>query len=441
MLTGRRRKYGRKALVLAMVSLFIFIRAGDARALDEPTVSVDFDAAQYSVREGGTVAVTVRLSARPGRQVTLRVSVQSVGETTSADYSVLAPDVTFAPHETERTFAVTARTDADREDAERIVLGFASPLPAGVQVGRPATAQVTFIDGSPVVTTSGYNVLNALRARFTGGVVIFNGSPRMPLTNPDDDGAPLFGQASPYLALEVQPRIGPVQNPEEPKDHHFYLEPFVNVRLTTIPVVGASSSAGQKIGVPAASFLQSQKSAQVQLGTVFNLVSFGSLSAVGGDDKQHHWGLGIVTRGMFQSVTSTQRTLRVWNIDDDLYDARTAGVRLTLHERRRTARSWMPVAYIDASIGWFQNFEVVSAGSDDASDCLAKPSACLKKGNLRPGEEDFHTSQKPRLYVEGRMFIDPFYIGFDLNNGKGLDDLRFSAGVTFDLNRFFEDPD
>ena len=441
MVAGRRRNHGRKAaLVLAVVSLSLFIRTGDARALDGPTVSVDFDAAQYSVREGGTVPVTVRLSARPGRQVTLEISVQCVGEATSADYSLSALDVTFASHETERTFAVTASPDTEREDVESIVIGFASPLPAGVHVGRPATAQVTFVDDPPVVT-SDYNVLNALRARFTGGVVIFNRSPRMPLTTPDDDGVSQFGQASPYLALEVQPRIGPVQNLEEPKDRHFYLEPFVNVRLTAIPVVGASSNAGQKIGVPAASFLQSQKSAQVQLGTVLNFASFGGSSAIGGDDKQHHWGLGIVTRGMFQSVTSTQRTLRVWNIDDDLYDARTAGFRLTLHERRRTARSWMPVAYIDASVGWFQNFEVVKPVSDDARDCLAEPSACLEKGDLRPAEEEFRPDQKARLYVEGRMFVDPFYIGFDLNNGEGLDDLRFSAGVTFDLKRFFEDRD
>ena len=65
------------------------------------------------------------------------------------------------------------------------------------------------------------------------------------------------------------------------------------------------------------------------------------------------------------------------------------------------------------------------------------PFTCL---NNPPPEDDFNTEIKPRLYIEGRVFIKSIYLGFDLNNGDGYDDLQLSAGVTFPLSTFFPRP-
>ena len=427
MVNGRHVAVG-TVLVLTAISLCLSARDARAQGNVASTVSVDFDAPRYAVSEGSTVPVKVRLSARPGRSVELQVTVRKIGGVTTADYAGVPAHVTFAPHDTEKTFIVKAIADKIIEDGEMIELGLGGTLPDGVSAGRPATATVTFTD-NPDAVASDYNVLSELRARITGGVVIANGSsPRVDQV----EGASQLDQTSNYLAFEVIPRFGPPQDPDAPRDRHVYLEPFVNVRLTTIPVASAGSDAAT-VKAPDASILQSQKTAQVQLGAVGNLASFFIRS--GGADKQYHWGVGIVARKIFQSVTATQRTRRVWNIDDDLYDAHTVGVRLTLRERSGNARRWMPVAYIDVSHGKFQNLESVTGVTEDATNCLMSPGMCLERG--LPPEDAFHTEEEDRLYVEARMFIDPLYFGFDLNNGAGLDDFRIYVGVTVGLNTLF----
>ena len=296
-----------------------------------------------------------------------------------------------------------------------IEIGLRTPLPDGVSAGRPASAEVTFTD-RPYVVANDYNVLSELRARITGGAVISTGvSPRVDQL----EGASNLDKTSNYLAFEVLPRFGPRQDPDARRDRHFYLEPLVNVRLTTIPIAAAGSEA-TTVQAPDASFLRSQKSAQVQLGAVGNIASFFTWS--GDADKQYHWGVGIVARKIFQSVTATQRTQRVWNIDDGLYDAETFGFRLTLRERSGNAPRWMPVAYVDASVGKFQSLEHVTGSTPDAKNCLMSPVMCLE-GALPP-EDAFETDQMLRLYIETRLFMDPYYFGFDLNNGAGLDDFR-----------------
>ncbi|MSO21181.1 MAG: hypothetical protein EXQ56_12135 [Acidobacteria bacterium] len=216
-----------------------------------------------------------------------------------------------------------------------------------------------------------------------------------------------------------------------------YIEPFVNVRLTTIPVAGAASEGG-KIIAPTAAFLQSQKAEQVQFGILVSY-NFG-LREVG--SKQFHWGLGPTFQWGAQSVTDTQRTTRVWNIQDDLYDSYLGGLRLTLYsaDKESTKKDWSPAAYFDFSLGKFQSFETASAVTvkSDADNCLKDPSVCLGKPEPLPPRKDYNLEKRLRGYAEVRLFLKNAYFGFDLNNGRGHDDLRFIGGLTVSLNQFMQ---
>lgn len=371
----------------------------------------------------------------------------TLGNNASAeDFDGVPPSVTFGPTETEQTFTVTVPQDTDTDGGETITIGF-EQLPVGVVAGNPATAEVTTVDANASPTG---NVLDALRARVTGGAVFFNGRPTIAQgagENAPRLESPQFAQASSYLAFTAQPRVWTSSIPRDGGGYpRASLEPLIDVRLTTIPVKGAGSSAVTNAGIqaPDASFLQSQKSAEVQLGAIVN----GNFGGFGIGNARFHWALGGSLRGILQSVTDVQRTLRIWNIDDDLYDAWTVGLRLTLNQRFERSPIWMPTAYVDVSLGRFQNYELVrecrstdggecSGNEDDwglAEKCLSAPFDCL---TAPPREDAFFGDRKLRMYIEARVFIAPVYLGFDINNGDGYDDVRFSAGLTFRLNTLF----
>ena len=113
---------------------------------DDPAVEVSFAAAEYGVEEGAEVAVTVRLSADPERAVVIPVTAQPAGGAGAGDYTVAAAALTFGSGETARRIRVTAVDDLVDDDGESVTLGFGSPLPARVTVGRPATAKVRLGD-------------------------------------------------------------------------------------------------------------------------------------------------------------------------------------------------------------------------------------------------------------------------------------------------------
>jgi hypothetical protein len=325
---------------------------------------------------------------------------------------------------------------------------------AGTAASETATAAVEATAPSlPVTTPRDENVLAALRARITGGAIFFNGPARITPTNEEGTLAELrssqFGQAAIYLAFEAQPRVwsgpcneacqaGTNQTIRDRGYHRVYVDPFVNVRLTTIPVASASAQPSLLIQAPTAAQLQSQKAAQVQIGGTLG-VNFGGFDVRG---ARFHWGIGPAYRVMFQSVTDSQRSLRVWNLDDDLYLQHSGGVRLTLFESDQevgnSARSgWSPAAYLDVSYGQFQNFETAEGITPEAKTCLENPAECLARKGGPPPEKDFLRKKNARLYVEGRVFLQYLYLGFDLNNGSGLDDLRFMGGLTLKLDQFF----
>ena len=116
-------------------------------------VSVSFGASAYSVSEGGTTAaVTVELSAFPGRQVVVPITVTKQGDTSAGDYLAAPAMLTFAADVTEQSFTFTAVDDRVDDDGESVVLSFGT-LPSGVSAGEPSTATVTIADNDTAGVT------------------------------------------------------------------------------------------------------------------------------------------------------------------------------------------------------------------------------------------------------------------------------------------------
>ena len=116
---------------------------------DYPAVAVLYGAVSYTVTEGGSVEVTVVLSAPPGRRVVILLTHMPGGGALESDYSGVPVNVAFDPGETRQTFTVTAVEDAEYDDGESVVLGFGA-LPQGVTAADPEIATVTIDDNNHV---------------------------------------------------------------------------------------------------------------------------------------------------------------------------------------------------------------------------------------------------------------------------------------------------
>ena len=121
---------------------------------DDPQVTVSFGADAYTVPEGGTQAVTVRLSADPERTVVIPLTATNQGTTSSTDYSVPL-SVTFNDGELSKTITFTATADVDNDDGESVLLAFGPSLPVGVSASGTVETTVTITDDDvPAVTVS-----------------------------------------------------------------------------------------------------------------------------------------------------------------------------------------------------------------------------------------------------------------------------------------------
>ena len=121
---------------------------------DVPAVTVGFEHGSYSVAEGASVTVRVRLSAVPERTVTIPISRTNQSGASNSDYSGVPASVTFAGGDTEQSFTFSATQDSVDDDGERVALSFGA-LPAGVTAGttNEATFSITD-DDDPAVTVS-----------------------------------------------------------------------------------------------------------------------------------------------------------------------------------------------------------------------------------------------------------------------------------------------
>ena len=128
---------------------------------DDPTVSVSFGSAAYSVDEGGTVAVAVSLSADPERGVTIPiVRTDQVGadgtHPDDSDYSGVPASVEFSAGETSKTITFAATADDVDDDGESVRLTFDTDnLPDGVAEGTIKETVVSINDDDdPSVSVS-----------------------------------------------------------------------------------------------------------------------------------------------------------------------------------------------------------------------------------------------------------------------------------------------
>ncbi len=284
------------------------------------------------------------------------------------------------------------------------------------------------------------STLCALRARISGGVVISNGSPQVSTpagTTTPTITSPQFSEASAYLAFETQPRLFSCCATTSTRSYkRLYVDPLLNVRLTTIGVNANAITKETPIAAPDASLIQSQKAAQVQFGALAS-INFGGFDI---GNSRFHWGVGPAIKFSLQNVTDSQRATRIWNLRDDLYDVQEGAFRLALYRREEESSSdddkkvWTPTAFVDIGWGRFQNFETVTGNTDAAKACLQTPAPCLS--SPRP-ETEYTVTRPNRLHLEGRLYLGHIYVGLDINNGKGPDDMRFIGGVSIGLDRFF----
>ena len=120
---------------------------------DVPAVTVSFGSGSYTAAEGGSVDVTVRLSADPERTVVIPITPTNQNGAVDADYAV-PNSVSFNAGETSKTVRFSAAQDSDNDDGERVLLEFGA-LPAGVSAGSPSQSLVSISDDDvPAVTVS-----------------------------------------------------------------------------------------------------------------------------------------------------------------------------------------------------------------------------------------------------------------------------------------------
>ena len=112
---------------------------------EKSPLTVSFGASTYTIAEGRSEVVTVRLSPEPDRMVTIPFDRRHEGGATSADYTGVPDSVVFNSGVTEQTFTVTAVNDTVNDDDEYIDLVFGM-LPTGVTAGSPSETSIKITD-------------------------------------------------------------------------------------------------------------------------------------------------------------------------------------------------------------------------------------------------------------------------------------------------------
>ena len=135
---------------------------------DDPAVTASFGQASYNVDEGGTVEVTVTLSADPEREVTVLLTHDPQGDTGSDDYSGVPEGVVFQIGDTEKSFTFTATADDIDDDGESVALGFGT-MPDDVTAGTTATVTITDDDTAGVTVSKTALSIDGGRQRYLYG--------------------------------------------------------------------------------------------------------------------------------------------------------------------------------------------------------------------------------------------------------------------------------
>ena len=120
---------------------------------DVPDVTVRFEQESYTVSEGDSVTVRVRLSTNPRRTVDVPLVTTEQGGASQSDYSGVPSSVRFPSGATVRSFTFTAAADAVDEHGESVRIGFGA-LPAKVTAGAASAATVSIADANRAPTAS-----------------------------------------------------------------------------------------------------------------------------------------------------------------------------------------------------------------------------------------------------------------------------------------------
>ena len=156
---------------------------------DLPTSpSVHFERAAYSVDEGATVAVKVKLSKAPGSETVIPITAANRVGASDDDYSGVPGSLTFAATDTEKTITFAAADDSVDDDDEKVTLSFGS-LPGGITAttGEAPEAVVTIADNDkPTALTVqfGQAAYTAAEGSTVTVMVTLSGDPEMDLTIP-----------------------------------------------------------------------------------------------------------------------------------------------------------------------------------------------------------------------------------------------------------------
>ena len=155
---------------------------------DLPTSpTVHFESAAYSVDEGATVAVKVKLSKAPGSETVIPITAANRAGASDDDYSGVPGSLTFAATDTEKTITFAAADDSVDDDDEKVTLSFGS-LPGGITAttGEAPEAVVTIADNDkPTALTVQFG--QAAYTAAEGSTVTGDGDPlRRPRDGPDD---------------------------------------------------------------------------------------------------------------------------------------------------------------------------------------------------------------------------------------------------------------
>ena len=121
-----------------------------------PGIAASYEAARYSVTEGGNVSVSVALSSSSSKQVSIPIQIISSGTAERADYTFIGLSnntLTIPRGQLSRSFTVATNEDSDT-DNETLRLGF-GVLPQGISIGSVRLTTVTIIDDDMASDTGG----------------------------------------------------------------------------------------------------------------------------------------------------------------------------------------------------------------------------------------------------------------------------------------------
>lgn len=287
------------------------------------------------------------------------------------------------------------------------------------------------------------------RYYFTGGTII---SKRNDFQGADIYAAFNFDKSwlihTPNPNKKVSTKRKEAENKPKRTFQHFYFNSYFDARLTSIPIAQGSGDQLSNSGQSAASgsgsassststeslVAQSKKAALLQVGAYIPIIV--AEKRVGGEPNALF--IAPIAKAGLQTVTGSNTTSEGASLGgDDLYNFHGFGARVGQFRQTATSSTPQTVWYLDAVLGHYENFELCETTfTDDKGSSQIARGVCpqtLTDGSN--GTLPMRRYRPLRTSVEGRLKVPglPLFVGFDVNAGKGPDDVRFLFGTRFDI--------